>query len=91
LLAAGKVHHVAIVACMRKLVVILNAWVRDAIRQTPKFQQRRVDKTDTCYSPNPRLTTTTEARNATNSTLRLALMARHTTAANSGGNPVVWM
>jgi transposase len=37
LLAAGKVHHVAIVACMRKLVVILNARVRDAIRRTPQI------------------------------------------------------
>ena len=32
LLAAGKMHHVAIVACMRKLLVILNARVRDVLR-----------------------------------------------------------
>lgn len=32
LLAAGKTHGVAIVACMRKLIVILNARVRDALR-----------------------------------------------------------
>lgn len=37
LLAAGKIHHVAIVACMRKLVVILNARVRDALRSTPQL------------------------------------------------------
>jgi transposase len=34
LLAAGKIHRIAIVACMRKLVVILNARVRDALRPT---------------------------------------------------------
>jgi transposase len=32
LLAAGKGHQVAIVACMRRLIVILNARVRDALR-----------------------------------------------------------
>ena len=32
LLAAGKNHRIAIVACMRKLVVVLNARVRDALR-----------------------------------------------------------
>jgi len=37
LLAAGKNHHVAIVACMRKLVVTLNARVRDALRPTPQI------------------------------------------------------
>ena len=31
LLASGKKHPVAIVACMRKLIVILNARVRDAL------------------------------------------------------------
>lgn len=34
LLTAGKGHHVAIVACMRRLIVILNARVRDALRTT---------------------------------------------------------
>jgi transposase len=33
LLAAGKGHQVAIVACMRRLIVILNARVRDALRK----------------------------------------------------------
>ena len=37
LLAAGKIHHVAIVACMRKLIVILNARVRDALRSPPQL------------------------------------------------------
>jgi transposase len=37
LLTAGKIHHVAIVACMRKLIVILNARVRDALRPTPQI------------------------------------------------------
>jgi transposase len=37
LLAAGKIHHVAIVASMRKLIVILNARVRDALRPTPQI------------------------------------------------------
>jgi hypothetical protein len=32
LLAAGKAHQVAIVACMRRLIVILNARVRDVLR-----------------------------------------------------------
>ncbi len=32
LLAAGKIHRIAIVASMRKLLVILNARVRDALR-----------------------------------------------------------
>ena len=35
LLAAGKIHRVAIVACMRKLMVILNARIRDALRSVP--------------------------------------------------------
>jgi transposase len=34
LLTAGKGHQVAIVACMRRLLVILNARVRDALRTT---------------------------------------------------------
>jgi transposase len=37
LLAAGKIHRVAIVACMRKLLVILNARVRDALRPAPQI------------------------------------------------------
>jgi transposase len=37
LLAAGKIHRVAIVAAMRKLLVILNARVRDALRPTPQI------------------------------------------------------
>lgn len=37
LLAAGKIHKVAIVACMRKLAVILNARVRDALRLAPQI------------------------------------------------------
>jgi transposase len=37
LLAAGKTHQVAIVACMRKLIVILNARVRDALRSKPQL------------------------------------------------------
>jgi transposase len=37
LLEAGKNHGVAIVACMRKLVVVLNARVRDALRSTPQI------------------------------------------------------
>jgi transposase len=37
LLAAGKIHHVAIVACMRKLIVILNARVRDVLRPTSQI------------------------------------------------------
>jgi transposase len=37
LLAAGKIHRVAIVASMRKLLVILNARVRDALRQAPQI------------------------------------------------------
>lgn len=32
LIAAGKNHHLAIVACMRRLIVILNARVRDALQ-----------------------------------------------------------
>jgi transposase len=37
LLEAGKTHQVAIVACMRRLLVILNARVRDALRLTPQI------------------------------------------------------
>jgi transposase len=37
LLAAGKNHHVAMVACMRKLIVILNARVRDVLRPIPQI------------------------------------------------------
>jgi transposase len=37
LLAAGKIHRVALVACMRKLLVILNARLRDALRPTPQI------------------------------------------------------
>jgi transposase len=37
LLAAGKIHRVAIVASMRKLLVILNARVRDALRPAPQI------------------------------------------------------
>jgi transposase len=37
LLAVGKSHHVAIVACMRKLIVILNARVRDVLRPIPQI------------------------------------------------------
>jgi transposase len=37
MLAGGKNHQVAIVACMRKLIVILNARVRDALRAAPQL------------------------------------------------------
>ena len=37
LLAVGKSHHIAIVACMRKLIVILNARVRDVLRPIPQI------------------------------------------------------
>jgi len=37
LLVAGKNHQVAIVACMRKLIVILNARVRDALAAVPQL------------------------------------------------------
>lgn len=37
LIAAGKGHKVAIVACMRRMLVILNARVRDALRANPKL------------------------------------------------------
>lgn len=37
LIAAGKTHQVAIVGCMRKLLVILNARVRDALRPKPQL------------------------------------------------------
>jgi transposase len=37
LLAVGKSHHIAIVACMRKLIVILNARVRDVMRPIPQI------------------------------------------------------
>jgi len=41
LLAAGKTHQVAIVACMRKLLVILNARVRDALRTNGQLASAR--------------------------------------------------
>ena len=45
LLAAGKIHRVAIVACMRKLLVILNARVRDALRaNAPTLATRSLTK-----------------------------------------------
>jgi transposase len=37
LMASGKTHQVAIVACMRKLIVILNARVRDALFAKPQL------------------------------------------------------
>lgn len=41
LLATGKTHQVAIVACMRKMIVILNARVRDALRPSPQLSTSR--------------------------------------------------
>ena len=41
LLEAGKCHQVAIVACMRRLLVILNARVRDALRAKPQLSTSR--------------------------------------------------
>jgi len=41
LLATGKTHQVAIVACMRKMIVILNARVRDALRPSPQLSASR--------------------------------------------------
>lgn len=37
LIAAGKIPQVALIACMRKLLVIVNARVRDALRPAPQF------------------------------------------------------
>ena len=39
LIAAGKPKEIAIIACVRKMIVILNSMVRDGVYWDPKMNQ----------------------------------------------------
>ena len=50
LLAKGKVKKVAIIACVRKMIVILNSMVRDGVLwEAPKVKKFTIDTIVSCY------------------------------------------